>query len=777
MFSGRLTAALASDNSLSVEEAWFEGQGLFEGGDAARRPVPVVDRLPQRASRARVGLRRCAARVPGLLRRADQDRRPAAALAGADRPLLRARRGDRRGQRVPRQRRGRNGIGSTRRCSRTSATTSATSASWRAGRLVLSTTAPTIAATTTSNAAGTTVTQQLHRQRAAPGALDAISSGRPAATRAAQPEAAGRVLPARTRDGTLTYDIAGAGRRTRAATTHRTQNGWYVQGVYQFMPRWRFGVRYDRLDSGTPEIGLVSDGTLRAGRLPDPAAARPIAQHGDGRLVARPNSAACACSRRGTAARSTRDRRPDLPAVHHEPRRARRAQVLGETAMTTSTSGSPSDRCPGAPSRLQAASRRSTSSPASPNGRRSRRSSAATRSRSTSTTTALQDPHHIEARPSLIARMRSADLLVCTGAELEIGWLPVLLQQSGNAEVAAGRAGLLRGRSLRRAARGAGAARPRARAISMPRAIRTSSSTRATSRKVADGAERAAGADRRRRTPRSIRTRVARVLRRAGAEAMRKWEQQARRCRAMPVVAHHKNMTYLWSWLGMREVGDARAEARRPAERRVSRRARSRSWRAQPAKMVVRAAYKDPRASQWLVRAAPACRPSCCRSRSAATTRRRTCSACSTTRIDAAPGGGEMNWSAVDLAHPAAGVRSPACWCSRPTCRSGSRCCARASSSSTSRSRRSPGSASSLAGMFELEPRRLAGAGRGRDRGARLARCCSPGPRSGGPRCRKRRSASLFVLAATGGSCCSRTTRTAASTCGTCSPGRSCGSS
>src|SRR5262245_63721334 len=53
-------------------------------------------------------------------------------------------------------------------------------------------------------------------------------------------------------------------------------------------------------------------------------------------------------------------------------------------------------------------------------------------------TTALQDPHRIQARPSLIARARNADLLVCTGAELEVGWLPVLLQQSGNAKVQPG---------------------------------------------------------------------------------------------------------------------------------------------------------------------------------------------------------------------------------------------------------------------------------------------------------------------------------------------------
>ena len=56
-------------------------------------------------------------------------------------------------------------------------------------------------------------------------------------------------------------------------------------------------------------------------------------------------------------------------------------------------------------------------------------------------TTALQDPHHIEERPSLIARARSADLLVCTGAELEVGWVPLLQSQSGNAKIQAGRPG------------------------------------------------------------------------------------------------------------------------------------------------------------------------------------------------------------------------------------------------------------------------------------------------------------------------------------------------
>jgi len=58
-----------------------------------------------------------------------------------------------------------------------------------------------------------------------------------------------------------------------------------------------------------------------------------------------------------------------------------------------------------------------------------------------SATTALQDPHHIQARPSLIAKARKADLLICTGAELETGWLPLLLRKAGNARIQAGQAG------------------------------------------------------------------------------------------------------------------------------------------------------------------------------------------------------------------------------------------------------------------------------------------------------------------------------------------------
>src|SRR3979490_423431 len=47
-------------------------------------------------------------------------------------------------------------------------------------------------------------------------------------------------------------------------------------------------------------------------------------------------------------------------------------------------------------------------------------------------TTPMQDPHRIEARPSLVSRMRNADLVICSGSELEVGWLPLLFTQAGN---------------------------------------------------------------------------------------------------------------------------------------------------------------------------------------------------------------------------------------------------------------------------------------------------------------------------------------------------------
>jgi hypothetical protein len=69
----------------------------------------------------------------------------------------------------------------------------------------------------------------------------------------------------RSEDGDLSYT-------TGAPTLHglykTDQSGWYVQGVYQFLPRWRLGARYDSLDSGDTRIGLVQQGILSPDDFP-----------------------------------------------------------------------------------------------------------------------------------------------------------------------------------------------------------------------------------------------------------------------------------------------------------------------------------------------------------------------------------------------------------------------------------------------------------------------------------------------------------------------------
>lgn len=73
----------------------------------------------------------------------------------------------------------------------------------------------------------------------------------------------------RRESGTLTFDSAG---RALADSYQSSQSGWYLQGVYQFLPRWRAGLRYDRLDSGTPFVGQVASGALTSADFPGLAA-------------------------------------------------------------------------------------------------------------------------------------------------------------------------------------------------------------------------------------------------------------------------------------------------------------------------------------------------------------------------------------------------------------------------------------------------------------------------------------------------------------------------
>ena len=213
-----------------------------------------------------------------------------------------------------------------------------------------------------------------------------------------------------------------------------------------------------------------------------------------------------------------------------------------------------------------------------------------------SATTALQDPHHIEARPSLIARMRGADLLVCTGLELEVGWLPVLIQQSGNAKLAPGAPAMFEAGHF-------------VTPLEVPTRLDRS-----------EGDVHAAGNPHIQQDPHNI-AKVAAALAARLAQldaanaktyqdraqafaarwsaAMQKWEQEAQPLKGVTVVAHHKNMTYLWNWLGLREVGTLEPKPGvEPSAGHLTE--LSNQLTRQPAKLVVHAAYEDGRASQWL---------------------------------------------------------------------------------------------------------------------------------------------------------------------------------
>lgn len=211
-------------------------------------------------------------------------------------------------------------------------------------------------------------------------------------------------------------------------------------------------------------------------------------------------------------------------------------------------------------------------------------------------TTAMQDPHRIEARPSLIARARNADLLVCTGAELETGWLPVILAESGNRAIQAGQPGQFFAAgfvALREKPAVLDRAAGDVHAAGNPH-IQTD--PRNIARVGAALAERMAALD---PAGASIfRSRWADFSARWTA-AIARWEQVAAPLKGTPVVVQHKAFPYLQNWLGLKEV--AVLEPKPGVEPSLtSLAAVKQRLAAEPAKMVIRAAYQPARPSEWL---------------------------------------------------------------------------------------------------------------------------------------------------------------------------------
>lgn len=217
-----------------------------------------------------------------------------------------------------------------------------------------------------------------------------------------------------------------------------------------------------------------------------------------------------------------------------------------------------------------------------------------------SATNALQDPHHVEARPSLIARARRAQLLVCTGAELEAGWLPVILRESANSEIAAGKPGNFEAAHY-------------VQMLEIPNRLDR-----------ADGDVHAAGNPHIQLDPRNflpvaeaLTTRMSTLdpansahyskrlqeFKSAWQAAIKRWEILAAPLKAQPVLVQHRAYPYLMAWLGMQQVGELEPKpGMEPSAAYLSQvLARLKSA---PARMVIRAAYQDPKPSEWIAQRA-----------------------------------------------------------------------------------------------------------------------------------------------------------------------------
>ena len=211
-------------------------------------------------------------------------------------------------------------------------------------------------------------------------------------------------------------------------------------------------------------------------------------------------------------------------------------------------------------------------------------------------TTARQDPHQVQARPALISHLRSADLAVCTGAELEIGWMPVLLRQSSNAKVQPGAPGYFE-------------AAQQVRLLEVP-----------TRLDRAEGDIHPQGNPHIQGDPRNMQIIAAALAKRLAAidsphatgytqrakafdekltQAIQGWQKEAAPLKGVNVVIYHKEWIYLMNWLGMHEVGTIEPKPGVPPGSAYLAQLLGEIPQKQ-ARMVIYSAYQDPRAPDFI---------------------------------------------------------------------------------------------------------------------------------------------------------------------------------
>lgn len=213
-----------------------------------------------------------------------------------------------------------------------------------------------------------------------------------------------------------------------------------------------------------------------------------------------------------------------------------------------------------------------------------------------SASSALQDVHKIQPRPSLIAKYRQADLVVCTGAELEAGWFSALAQKANNPKVRQGTSGYFEASRF-------------VTMLDVPAQVDRSM-----------GDVHAYGNPHIQTNPNNI-VPIAEALAARLAQldpenasaygsrhaafaqhwqsSIRRWTERAVPLKGVALVSHHRNWVYLYDWLGIDEVATLEPKPGIPPSaghlegvlQAVERR---------PVKMVVYSSYEDPKAAVWL---------------------------------------------------------------------------------------------------------------------------------------------------------------------------------
>ena len=213
-----------------------------------------------------------------------------------------------------------------------------------------------------------------------------------------------------------------------------------------------------------------------------------------------------------------------------------------------------------------------------------------------SATHGRQDAHHIRARPSLIAQVRRADILFCSGAELEVGWLPVLMRRGARRVVQPGQPGHIMAaehvevlEKPEKVDRSLGDIHPSGNPhVHLdPRNIARLAGVLADRLALVDPDNEAA-----------YRGRLA-SFRERWAGAMEGWRARADGLRGMKVVVHHKAWSYLVRWAGLERVAVLERVPGAPPTARHLRRVLQ-GTRAAEAAAILRAPHEPADAADWL---------------------------------------------------------------------------------------------------------------------------------------------------------------------------------